>query len=322
MTINSDAIFHYTNADGLHGIMSNGEIWSTAFFTTNDASELNAGEGVLSKILTERAYQLFFEKHEYVDLLRKRGGNIFEHANRFESLLFKATTNVLQIYITCFCRSNSESEFQDGLLSQWRAYGRDNGYALQFSRSKLTNWIREIHQNGGRHTYLMDDVHYDLDNKHKEKVLLQKDSYLEIYINYLDKLVEMEKEFGPLSGLIDITPVIPSDASMMQAIQNFLLYRLLTKNKHFSEEKECRMSTFVTKSFDDIQFFNRNGVLVPYIKTPQPSETFLDCIESIIVGPGANQELRYQSVKYLLNSLKSLKKEISIRLSQIPYTGS
>ena len=79
------------------------------------------------------------------------------------------------------------------------------------------------------------------------------------------------------------------------------------------------MSAFVTNHFDGIYFFNRNGVLVPYIKTPQPSEYFLDCIEGIIVGPGTNQEVRYQSVKHLL---KSLNMKIDIRLSQIPYTGS
>ena len=315
----SDAIFHYTNAEGLHGILSQGEIWSTAYFTTNDASELNTGEGVLSEIFTERTYQLFVENHEYIALLRKRGGNIFELANRFESLLFKATTNILHIYITCFCRADSESEFQNGLLSQWRGYAGNCGYALQLCRSKLTKWMQEINQNGGRHIYLMDDVHYDLDNEHKKKILLHKDSYLDIYMNYLDKLVEVERDLGPLSGLIDITPVIPSNASTVQAIQNFLLYRLLTKNKHFSEEKECRMSTFVTKSFDDILFFSRNGVLVPYIKTPQPSDHFLDCVEGIIVGPGANQEVRYQSVKHLLQSLNM---EIKIRISQIPYTGS
>ena len=315
----SDAIFHYTNADGLHGILSNGEIWSTAYFTTNDASELNAGEGVLSEIFKERSYQLFVEGHEYLDLSENRGGEIFELANRFESLLFNTITNFLQIYITCFCTTNSDTEFQDGLLSQWRGYGRNSGYALQFSRSKLKKWVSEAGQIEGRQPYLLNDVHYSLDNVYRDKVLQQEAIYMQIYVDYLDTLVEAEKKYGLASRLIEITPIIPSDVSMLQAIENFLLYRLLTKNKHFSEENECRMSAFVTNQFDGIYFFNRNGVLIPYIKTPQPSEYFLDCIEAIIVGPGANQEVRYQSIKHLL---KSLNMEISIRLSQIPYTGS
>ena len=319
MTINSDAIFHYTNADGLHGILSNGEIWGTAYFTTNDASELNAGKGVLTDIFIERTKQLYFENHPCVSLYQRRGLNIFELAGKFENLLFEGCTDTRQIYITCFCRTDSEPEFQNGLLSQWRGYGSSSGYALQFSRSKLTEWIGEIHQNGGQCTYSLDDVHYTFDNEHKDNVLLLKEAYLEIYMNYLDKLVKMEQELGALIGLIDVTPDIPSSSSIDEAVRYFVQYRSLTKNKHFSEENECRMSAFVRNHFDSIHFFNRNGVLVPYIKTPQLPEKFLDCIKGIIVGPGANQEVRYQSVKHFL---KSLNKEISIRLSQIPYTSS
>ena len=319
MTNYSDAMFHYTNADGLHGILSNGEIWSTAYFTTNDASELNTGKGVLTNIFIERTYELFFENHPCISLYRRRGQNIFELASRFENLLFKACIDTRQIYITCFCRTDSEPEFQNGLLSQWRGYGSSNGYALQFSRSKLTKWIDEIHQNGGQCTYSLDDVHYSFENEHKDNVLLLKEAYLEIYMNYLDKLVKMEQELGALIGLIDVTPDIPSGSSIDEAVRHFVQYRSLTKNKHFSEENECRLIANVTNHYGGIHFFNRNGVLVPYIKTPKIAENFLDCIEGIIVSPGANQEVRYQSVKLFF---KSLNMKIDIRLSQIPYTGT
>ena len=79
------------------------------------------------------------------------------------------------------------------------------------------------------------------------------------------------------------------------------------------------MGMFSFGPFDDVEFFNKNGVLVPYIKTPQLSEPFIDCIEGIIVGPGVNQDVRYQGVSRLL---KSLKLEIDVRLSKIPYTDS
>ena len=68
-----------------------------------------------------------------------------------------------------------------------------------------------------------------------------------------------------------------------------------------------------------LNFFIRNGVIVPYTKTPQPSESFMDCIEGVIIGPGANQQVRYQGVQQLL---KSLDMEIEVRLSKIPYTGN
>ncbi len=49
-----DALFHYTTADGLLGILRDNEIWSSAYYCTNDESEdeseLSAGENVLTQI--------------------------------------------------------------------------------------------------------------------------------------------------------------------------------------------------------------------------------------------------------------------------------
>ena len=70
-TYYDDAIFHYTNADGLFGILTRKEIWSTAYFTTNDESELSAVEGVLADLFKEFTTQLVSDKHEYVDLFRE-----------------------------------------------------------------------------------------------------------------------------------------------------------------------------------------------------------------------------------------------------------
>ena len=36
-----DALFHYTTADGLLGILRDNEIWSSAYYFTNDESELS-----------------------------------------------------------------------------------------------------------------------------------------------------------------------------------------------------------------------------------------------------------------------------------------
>lgn len=38
-----DALFHYTTASGLIGILNANELWSTAYYCANDESELTAG---------------------------------------------------------------------------------------------------------------------------------------------------------------------------------------------------------------------------------------------------------------------------------------
>ena len=319
MTIYSDdAIFHYTNADGLFGILTKKEIWSTAYFTTNDESELAAVEGILADLCKERTTQLVSDKHEYVDIFRKHGINIFEYPKEFEKIWFDTMLETFVIYITCFCRAKSELEFQDGLLSQWRGYGGTGGYALQFSHSKLTDWTTKTLINKENHKYVFHDVYYSLDNPFKEIVLNYKDFFQETYMNYLDRAVmslqELEKGHEPIennSGFI-----LPDNFT--GPLFALLLYRIQTKNSHFSEERECRMSIFLDP-LDDIEFFIKNGVIVPHTKTPQASESFMDCIEGVIIGPGANQQVRYQGVQQLL---KSLNMEIEVRLSKIPYTGN
>ena len=314
----SDAIFHYTNADGLLGILSNGEIWSTGYFTTNDASELVAGKGILTEIFRERTYQLLHENNKSVGVLREHGVSIFDEAGRFENMLFDSTMRTLHIFITCFCRPNSEIDFQDGLLSQWRGYGGSNGYALHFSRSKLDEWTQGVRRISTKYSCSFDNVYYDLNNPYKDKVLEHKDLYLKTYTNYLDIRAEQEQDLRKANELIDANPQIlwPDLKSMKVMLERFVMYLLHTKNSHFSEEREYRMSVVLTGQLDDVEFFNKNGVLVPYIKSSRISESLLDCIEGIIVGPGPHQDIRHQSVSYLLTSL-GLKKKV--RLSKIPY---
>ncbi len=272
----------------------------------------------MTKIFNEQTLVLVLAEHEFVNIFQKRGNNITHHANKFESLFFKATMNILQIYITCFCKT-TEKDFQDGLLSQWRGYGRKGGYALQFSRSKLMKWIENTNNKTKRYSYLLNDVHYVLDNSLKEQVLEYKDVYLEIYMNYLKYKAYQEEEQIQANEQIDLASIIFSPPLAGEAIQRYLMYRLLTKNNHFSEERECRMSSLIAEPFDDIQFYNKNGMLVPYIKTPPPSEALLDCIEGIIIGPGAYQDVRFHSVNRLRMS-KGL--EINVRRSNIPYIDS
>ena len=316
-TYSDDAIFHYTNADGLFGILTRKEIWSTAYFTTNDESELSAVKGMLADLCKEFTTQLVSDKHEYVDLIRQHGINIFDYPKDFEEIWFDTMEETFDIYITCFCRAKSELEYQDGLLSQWRGYGGAGGYALQFSHSKMTNWTTRTLENKESHKYIFYDVYYSLDNPFKDIVLDHKDFFQETYMNYLDnvaiRLQKLENGDEPIDS--DFKLVLPD--AFTGPLMALLLYRILTKNSHFSEERECRMT--ILDPPDDIEFFIRNGVIVPYTKTPQAPESFMDCIEGVIVGPGANQQVRYQGVQHLL---KSLDMEIEVRLSKIPYSGS
>lgn len=104
-------------------------------------------------------------------------------------------------------------------------------------------------------------------------------------------------------------------------LEAFLDYLVHTKNEHFGEERECRLSLFQLASDSasclPVQYFNRGGLLVPYTKTPRTSFNVLDCIEWIVIGPGPRIGARFKSVNQLV---RQSGREIKVRVSHIPFT--
>jgi hypothetical protein len=104
-----DTIYHYTTIDGLIGIVTQFEIWASDCRFLSDGTELSY------------AYDIFWAE------VAKMKGLPIERTGYF----FPGTTPTeFRVFISCFC--------EDGdLLSQWRGYGADQGYALGFDAAKL-----------------------------------------------------------------------------------------------------------------------------------------------------------------------------------------
>src|SRR5215216_3035907 len=105
----SAIIYHYTTIPGLIGIVTHCELWASDCQFLNDGSELSYARDIffaeLQKLGTPR-----IEEEGYVPPGR--------------------SLQNFRMFITCFC--------EDGdLLSQWRGYGADQGYALGFDTETL-----------------------------------------------------------------------------------------------------------------------------------------------------------------------------------------
>ena len=98
-----DALFHYTSADGLIGILQNNEIWSTAYYCTNDESELTAGKEILTPIFMRATHEMVQDNDPLVQTFSGRGVDIWEYARGFEQSITAHTFHTLCPYITCFC---------------------------------------------------------------------------------------------------------------------------------------------------------------------------------------------------------------------------
>jgi hypothetical protein len=199
-----DALFHYTPAKGLIGILSTGQVWSTAYYCANDESELAAGKGVLTPLFRTYTYKLREESDSRVSTFAHRGVDIMEYADHFENQIISMALSSLSAYITCFCRPTGEEDFRHGLLSQWRGYAADGGYALQLSRRKLLAAIVSV---GGDLNYDLQDVHYVVENPLRAEVLRHSDAFVQAYAAHLDELakpIDFTKKTmrSPIAGLL------------------------------------------------------------------------------------------------------------------------
>ena len=113
-----DALFHYTTARGLLGIMTTGQLWSTAYYCANDETELSAGKGVLTSLFHKHMHELIDQRDSRVLTFARRGVNPRECAENFEQHVTSMALSLLSTYITCFCKASGEEDFLHGLLSQ------------------------------------------------------------------------------------------------------------------------------------------------------------------------------------------------------------
>ncbi|MEM4988848.1 DUF2971 domain-containing protein [Collimonas sp. H4R21] len=307
-----DALFHYTSANGLIGILGSKEIWGTAYYCANDESELATGKGILSPLFWSATSEMIKADDPLVHTFSSRGIDIREYAQDFEQKITLQALGSLCAYITCFCKPKNEEDFRHGLLSQWRGYGTDGGYALQFSRKKLLAAIENANNCAGLN-YQLQDAYYTVENPLKSEVLSHTSAFLRAYKGYLDGLGKLDfrkKSMpNPLATLLE------------GPLESLLDYLVHTKNEHFGEERECRLSLVDAVSSNlnvlPINYFNRNGLIVPYKKTPSSSFYLLDCVEWIVVGPGPRMSARFKSV---VQMVRQAGLEIDVRPSHIPFT--
>lgn len=108
-----DRLYHYTNGDGVKGIVESATLWGTDPRFLNDTTELAYANTVVARVAR--------------DLLRTHAAGSQKTFLEAASLqILDAFVATFGIYVACFCED-------DDLLSQWRGYraGR-GGYALGF----------------------------------------------------------------------------------------------------------------------------------------------------------------------------------------------
>jgi hypothetical protein len=110
-------LYHYTDAQGLLGMLNTKRLWATNSRFMNDPTEVDYAARVVRDTALE-------QEAEYPS-------NLFKSVNRGISEVLEVYERNNDEYIACFCEEGD-------LLSQWRGYGAvGGGYALGFDARRL-----------------------------------------------------------------------------------------------------------------------------------------------------------------------------------------
>ncbi|HMS84983.1 MAG TPA: DUF2971 domain-containing protein [Nitrospira sp.] len=296
---------HYTTADGLNGIVSSKTLWATHAGFLNDSEEvIGFFSNRLGMILKP-------------ELQRHVPESLEQCLAEFLAAFRKAQEQTQDHYVTSFCTACDEWVSQNGLLSQWRGYGQDGGYAIVFDTKGLDSLLRNDagHYHDSEETLVFGDVQYD---EGVEGLSFVRDKQI---LNHLqsvrDSFAECLKGEGPWEDY--------------KAFDSVAVLSTFWKHRGFNEEREVRivigepspktqreLANEVTTPFRKIYAFARDGIAVPCIHLFEDQELETLPIRRIIVGPHLDKEKRRKAVEILL---KNHGIDADVMVSATPFRG-
>jgi hypothetical protein len=278
-----ELVYHYTNASGLLGIISTGRLWMTDIEFLNDAAELAYARKTVLGDLRARADELApvpRDDEGWGDANGLRAAMLRSIAGELERSPQAQPSTTYHVYAACFCENGD-------LLSQWRAYGGDRGYAIGFRTASLLEASTSL------------GVHFT------------KVTYgLEAARPYLDAMLEAVPQhvagFPGATGNIKLmTLVLPTVAAI--------------KDPTFAEEQEWRLLSAAWGLSKALLFRPGSVGLVPYIEVGLPD----NAVARVIVGPGQYPDVRISAVRQLLERRGMSGAEVERRgMSGVEVVGS
>ncbi len=317
-------LYHYTTVNGLLGIVSNQVLWATHIGYLNDAEEqIGFFERRLATLIETPAREAIVELAKMPSgksAIDKMGGSELALTSLVRDLatgIRSTSATIYQPYVASFCGSPVDGKPNDGLLSQWRGYGHDGGYAIVFDTAALESLIRFEEREFHYLSVLWGDVDYvpslnGGDLKHPET----KEWELLIH--------ETVKNFV----------LLPSREKLEPLFEPIVALSCRHKHAGFHEEAEVRIAVMnpaehvrveartlgERRELKRVNFLTRDGMLLPYVSLfeRKPAEQQVLPIKRIIVGPHPDKLKRKKAVEMLLAEHKNCAEVV---FSDIPYLG-
>ena len=276
-------LYHYTDQDGLYGILTNSCIWATDYRFLNDTSERQHAIALFSEANSRRARN---------SPASGPGADIRKYISDKKQSNIEVVLRSIDAYYVSFTKEDldpqlpltSNSQFLGDRLSQWRGYAHNRqGFSLGFSSDRLfrsANHLREMTKSQVS-IELLDCIYSD---DHKSAIVS------DITVN------------GPIN---------------IQALRT-----CMARFKHiaFEQEKESRLVILVPTNqteLDLVQFRNGPFGRTPFIKVPLGLTAQDSPLERIVVGPSQYMD---QAVRILEAELIKMRiQNVKVVASKIPY---
>jgi Protein of unknown function (DUF2971) len=316
-------LYHYTTVGGLEGIVKSNQLWATNISYLNDAEEHTGYFDRRFPQLIKRSINGALAEVCKTEVGRKRiddlGGQklAIKEVQEFGKHIRKVTLDFNSPHVVSFCAAPIKNP-NDGLLSQWRGYGSDGGYAVVFDTKGLQKLLEHEAPSFDYQTLMFGDAeYYDGDG-------LGGARNLETLEN--EGLLEKTLQNFFLSGQREVEDPLYKAITQLSCAH---------KHSGFSEEREVGIIAVPAdpSSREEVQspvnlppskpmrFNMKNGTLVPYIalfglevggkRTTLP-------IKKVIIGPHQSKDSRRKSVDLML---KKYGVDAEVVVSRIPYIG-
>ncbi len=267
-------LHHYTDAFGVHGIVTSNCLWATAAQFSNDLSEIEYAASIAMEIIEE----LWGHKKN----LSSWQQLLAEHVRQ---LLATPLHTFGQPFIVSFC--------EDGdLLSQWRAYGRMSGFSLAFSPLCRHQQVHLVCRKGFRTVV--------------RRVVCDPDKQRARLRFILGNLIKLVNGFS-------FATTSQEGASAHLELSLLLVLEMTdwacaVKHEAFSEEHEWRIITYPRgatlvgtrpEKYEGVSVRPTSKLLLPYMILEAPTGKRLPLVE-IRCGPSQLQEQSGRALNILL----------------------
>ncbi len=288
-----DIIYHYTNYEGLRGILEKQDLWVSNIFRMNDPSELTYGLQTL---------------YETLETEIKGNGTAWDRfLSDFRNTLRDRIEDIGVHLICCFSGNGDE-------LGQWRAYADDGrGYCVGFDSSALKNHFNLLGQ--GSWSVSTFRIDYDKSRTRRNSRFKQ---FVDIMMPVIKSAISLLE-----SNQISITQwrQLESKLHIELALAGVMISYF---HKHHGYESEDEYRFLLVRSrahpFTDLEARIRRDRVVDYFKFNW--KACIPCpIKIVRVGPAANFKKAKSFIRDCcrLGSLDYDK--LNIDQSDIPYTS-